>query len=46
MKKLVWLWKRFWGTYYRVEYTENLKENEQLYYRHILYIGKKGKRKE
>ncbi len=38
MKKLIWLWKCFWGTKYYIEYNENLKENEVLVYGHKIYI--------
>lgn len=38
MKKLLWLWKRFWGTTYYIEYDDHLKENEVLVYGHKIYI--------
>lgn len=43
IKKLIWLWKRFWGTWYHIEYTDRLKEDECLFYAHTIYIGIGGK---
>lgn len=39
MKKLIWIWKRFWGKQYRIVYTDKLKENEILVFNHTFYIG-------
>ena len=41
MKKLIWLWKRFWGRKYYIVYTDELRENEALFYNHKIYIGKR-----
>ena len=41
MKKLIWLWKCLWRTKYKIEYTDNLTNNEILIYHHKLYIGRK-----
>lgn len=39
MKKLIWLWKCFWGTKFRiVKVKKGLKNNEILVYRHKIYI--------
>ena len=40
MKKIIWLWKKFWGKRYRIKYTDKLKSNEILVYSHKIYIGK------
>ena len=40
MKKLKFLWMRFWGKKYYIVYTDNLKENEIVFYRHKIFIGK------
>lgn len=39
-KSFIWKWKCFFGTKYRIEYTDKLKDNEILIYRHKLYIGR------
>lgn len=41
MKKLIWKWKCFFGTKYKIEYTDKLTNNEILIYHHKLYIGRK-----
>lgn len=41
MKKLIWIWKHLWGKRYYIEFTDKLKNNEILIYRHKIYIGKK-----
>lgn len=43
MKKLIWLWKRFWGKRYRVIYTKELRKDEVLFYGHKIFIGKENK---
>ena len=40
MKKLIWLWKKFWGKKYYIVYTDKLRENEVLFYRHKIYVKK------
>lgn len=40
MKRLIWLWIRFWGRKYYIVYTEELRDNEVLFYNHKIYIGK------
>ncbi len=41
MKKLIWLWKCFWGRKYKIIYIEKgLLENEVLFYGHKIYVGK------
>ncbi|MDD7102559.1 MAG: hypothetical protein SOZ06_03535 [Candidatus Faecenecus gallistercoris] len=42
MKKLLWLWKKIWGTKYRIVYTEELHEDEVLFYGHKIYVGKES----
>ena len=43
MKKLIWIWKRFWGKKYYIEYVEKgLRENEVLFYGHKIYIRRKS----
>lgn len=39
MKKLLWLWKRFWGREYRIIYTDKLIKNRVLVYGHKIYVG-------
>lgn len=46
MKKLLWLWKCFWGTKYFVTYTDRLKDDEILVFGHKIYISKKIHREE
>lgn len=43
MKKIMWLWKKFWGKRYRIKYTNKLKVNEILVYSHQIFIGKENK---
>ena len=38
MKKLIWLWKRFWGKKLIIKISNELKEDEILIYRHNLYL--------
>ncbi len=45
MKKLIWLWKKFWGVRYRIVCTEELREDEVLFYNHKIYIGRKNGKK-
>lgn len=40
MKKLIWLWKRFWGKKYYIVYTNNICNNEVLVYGHKIYLKK------
>lgn len=42
MKKIMWLWKKFWGKRYKIVYTEKLRENEVLFYGHKIFIGKEN----
>lgn len=42
MKKLLWLWKKFWGKKYYIVYTKELREDEALFYGHKIYVGKNG----
>lgn len=39
INRIKWMWIKFWGWKYRVKYTNELKENEILCFRHTLYIG-------
>ena len=39
MKKMLWLWKIFWGKKYNVKFTSNLEENFVLFFNHTIYIG-------
>ncbi len=43
MKKIMWIWKKFWGTRYKIVYTDELCENEVLFYGHKIFIGKENK---
>lgn len=43
MKKLIWLWRRFWGAKYYIEYTEELCKDEVLFFGHKIYVGKENK---
>lgn len=45
MKRLMWIWKRFWGNIYHIEYSNELKNNEILVYGHKIIIGKFEKNK-
>lgn len=38
MKKLIWLWKKFWGRTLIIKVSEELKEDEALIYGHRLYL--------
>lgn len=38
MKKLIWLWKRFWGRTLIIKLSDELKEDEVLIYGHYLYL--------
>ena len=40
MKKLKWLWMRFWGRKYYIVYTDELRKNEVLFYNHKIYVRK------
>lgn len=40
MKKLKWLWVRFWGKKYYIVYTDMLKKNEIIVFKHKIYVGK------
>lgn len=40
MKKLVWLWKYFWGFGIRIKYDERVKEDTGLLCGHVLYLPK------
>lgn len=43
MKKLIWIWKCFWGRKYFITCVEEgLKEDEILVYGHRIYKPKKG----
>lgn len=39
MKKIVWLWKRFWGRMLIIKISKNLKKDEVLIYGHCLYFS-------
>lgn len=39
IKKLLWLWKRFWGKKYYIKFTNHLKNDEVLFFSHTIYIG-------
>lgn len=43
MKKLIWLWKCFWGRMLIIKVSEELKEDEVLIYDHCLYLPQKNK---
>ena len=45
MKRLINIWRNFWGRKYKIIYSDKLKENEVLIYRHKIFI-KKGSRNE
>ena len=38
IKKLIWLWKCFWGKRLIIKVSEELKEDEVLIYGHCLYL--------
>lgn len=38
MRKLIWLWKQFWGFRLIIKVEERLKKDEGLLYGHILYL--------
>lgn len=40
MNKIKKIWISFWGKKYRIIYSDNLKENEVLVYRHKVYLKK------
>ena len=41
MKKILWLWKNFWGKKYKIIYVKKgLRKNEVLFYRHKIYVRK------
>ena len=43
MKKLIDIWRNFWGRKYKIIYSDKLKENEVLVYRHKIFV-KKGEK--
>ena len=43
IKKIMNLWRNFLGKKYKVIYSDNLKENEVLVYRHKIFV-KKGEK--
>ena len=47
MKKILWLWKSFWGRKYKIIYVKKgLQKNEVLFYRHKIYVLKKKESEE
>lgn len=40
MKKILWLWRKFWGKKYIIKYTDQIKEDEILIIGHHIYINK------
>lgn len=45
MNKIKKIWISFWGKKYKIIYSDKLRENEVLIYRHKIFI-KKGSRNE